>query len=101
MSNSAQRQATYRRRRREMVDEILTMRGLPSIPAVSTIPGWPRWKEAMTRIAAQIENIETEMQEYYDARSERWQESDAADRFYERLGELRVILESAQAWPEG
>jgi hypothetical protein len=69
MATNAQRQAAYRRRRRDMIDDILSMRGLPPLPAVSTIPGWPRWKEGMARIVAQMEVIESEMTDYYNERN--------------------------------
>ena len=100
MATDAQRQAAYRRRRRDMVDGLMSARGLPSLPAVSTIPGWPRWKEAMRRIAAQLEVIEREMTDYYEERSERWQESDRAETFDDNLNVLLTILETAQAWPD-
>ena len=100
MATNAQRQAAYRRRRRALIDDLLTMRGLPSLPALSTVPGWPRWKEAMARIAAQIEVIEAEMDDYYNQRSQRWQESEQAEAFSENLDLLRALLESAQDWPQ-
>ena len=97
---NAQRQADYRKRRRATIDDLFTMRGLPALPAIATIPGWARWKEAMTRIVYQMEMIETEMTTYYEERSDRWQESDQAETFYERREALRIILELAQDWPE-
>ncbi len=97
---NAQRQADYRRRRRAIIDELFTMRGLPSLPAIATVPGWTRWKEAMTRIAYQLEMVEGEMTQYYDDRSDRWQESDTAETFYERREVLRQIIESVQEWPD-
>ena len=54
----------------------------------------------MARIAYQLELIEAEMTQYYDERSERWQESDNAETFYERREILRQIIESVQEWPE-
>jgi hypothetical protein len=99
MATNAQRQAAYRRRRRDMVDDLMA-RGLPKLPAVSTIPGWPRWKAAMSRITAQLEVIESEMTDYYDERSERWQESERAEAFDDNLNVLRTIMETAQAWPD-
>jgi len=54
----------------------------------------------MTRTAYQMEMIETEMTQYYDERSDRWQQSDQADTFYERREMLRHIIEFAQEWPE-
>jgi hypothetical protein len=83
-----------------MIDGLMTARGLPPLPAVSTIPGWPRWKEAMGRIAAQLEVIESEMADYYDQRSERWQEGERAEAFDENLNVLRTIMESVQIWPD-
>jgi len=100
MATNAQRQAAYRRRRRAQIDEALTLRGLPSLPAISTVPGWPRWKEAMGRISAQFQVIEREMSDYYDARSERWLESERADTFNESLEILRILAESAESWPD-
>jgi len=100
MATDAQRQAAYRRRRRAAIDGLMTARGLPTLPAVSTIPRWPRWKEAMNRIAAQLEVIEREMTDYYEERSERWQESQRAEAFDENLNVLRTIMETAQAWPD-
>lgn len=100
MATDAQRQAAYRRRRRDMVDGLMTARGLPTLPAISTIPGWPRWKEAMGRIAAQLEVIEREMTDYYEERSERWQESERAEAFDGNLNVLRTIMETAQVWPD-
>jgi len=100
MATNKERQAAYRKRRRTIIDFILSMQGLPSLPAVSTIPGWPWWKEAMTRIVAQLELIENEMTEYYDQRTERWQESDKAETFYNNRELLRTIIDFAQDWPE-
>nr|ACX33970.1 hypothetical protein [uncultured bacterium RM44] len=98
--SNAQRQAAYRQRRRDKIEEILAMRGLPALPAISNIPGWPRWKEGMTRIAAQMEVIETEMTDYFDDRTERWQEGDKAETFDQNLNILRILIEMAQDWPE-
>lgn len=96
---NAQRQADYRRRKSAIIDELFSMRGLPNLPAIATIPGWTRWKEAMARIAYQMEMIETEMTQYYDERSERWLESDNAETFDEHRETLRQIIETVQEWP--
>jgi hypothetical protein len=100
MATNAQRQAAYRKRRRSVIDEILAQRGLPTLPAIASIPGWPRWKEAMERIVYQMQMVEDEMSDYYDQRSDRWQESERADRFQESLDALRVVIETAQGWPD-
>jgi hypothetical protein len=47
-----------------------------------------------------LEVIEREMTDYYDERSERWQESERAESFDESLNILRTIMETAQAWPD-
>src|SRR5579884_2974384 len=76
MATNAQRQAAYRKRRRALIDGLLAGPDLPALPAVLSIPGWPRWKEAMARIAIQLCQIEAEMAHYYDQRTERWQEAE-------------------------
>jgi len=55
----------------------------------------------MARIGSQLETIQTEVKPYYDERTERSQESEAGQRSDENLGILRVIQETAQAWPDG
>ena len=53
----------------------------------------------MTRIGYQMEMVETEMTQYYDERSERWQESDIAEEFDERKEALSQIIEAVKEWP--
>jgi hypothetical protein len=77
-SSHAERQAAYRSRRREALAAHLDQKGLPPLPAVSTIPGHARWRQAMSNIEAQMMRIEAEMEAYYEERSERWQQTDKA-----------------------
>ena len=54
----------------------------------------------MERIVYQMQMVEDEMSDYYDQRSDRWQESERADRYQESLDALRVVIETAQGWPD-
>jgi hypothetical protein len=99
MHNShAQRQAAYRKRQREAIAAHLDQKGLPPLPAVSTIPGRARWLQAMCNIEAMMMRIEAEMEAYYDERSERWQQSDKAQEFDQKLEDLRAALELVTEW---
>ena len=84
-ASHAQRQAAYRRRCREATERQLRDKGLPALPAVSTIPGATRWCQAITNATELLSMVAEEMESYFDDRSEAWQESDRADTFRERL----------------
>jgi hypothetical protein len=47
----------------------------------------------MTEIEALMTVVEVEMQTYQAERSERWQESERADEFQEKLDALQTTLE--------
>ena len=72
--SNAQRQAAYRNRqamerRRELADK-----GLPPLPRISTMPGAARWSAAVERCIELLDMVREEMTEYYDERSETWQQ---------------------------
>ena len=68
--SAAQRQAAYRQRQASAVAQQLAAKGLPSLPVLSTIPGEVRWRQALTLVQTLLESVESEMQQYYDERSE-------------------------------
>lgn len=78
-------QAAYRRRAAEARKKELTAKGVPPLPGVATIPGHLRW-QALTRQASMLlQTVQEEMQDYYDRRSDSWQESDRGADFLERM----------------
>jgi len=98
-ASSAARQAAYRARCEKARQQALLQQGLPALPAVASIPGWARWNASLAAAQALLLQVSREMQEYYDARSETWQESPRGEEFTERqevvealAGELETLL---------
>jgi len=84
-TSHAERQAAYRRRCAHARERQLKEKGLPSLPALSTIPGTTRWRQAVQSATDLLGAVVTEMEEYFDDRSERWQDGDRGERFKECL----------------
>jgi hypothetical protein len=84
-SSHAERQAAYRRRCAAARERQLKEKGLPSLPSISTIPGTNRWRQAIQSATDLLGSVVTEMEEYFDDRSEPWQDGDRGERFHECL----------------
>jgi hypothetical protein len=95
-ANNAQRQAAYRRRRAQSDATKAQEAGLIPLPAISTVPGTVRWRQALAYAVSHIANVRDEMQAYHDERTERWQQSDKAADFLERLDTLEQIYDLLQ-----
>ncbi len=93
-ASAAARQAAYRARCTRARQVELASKGLPSLPAISTIPGWPRWNAAIEAARELVERTVEEMQEYFDDRSEDWQESERAEQHQEKLDTVQTLLDA-------
>jgi hypothetical protein len=62
------------------------------------VAGWARWNKAMRQITEILEQTMSEMQTYYNQRSERWLDSEAAESFQERVEELQQFIDVAPDW---
>jgi hypothetical protein len=90
-AQTAQRQQRFRERQalaRRMEQQ---SKGLPALPAIPTLPGWARWNALLKSAVAQVEQVCEEMQAYYEARSEVWQESERAEIFAERQEQIEAV----------
>ena len=96
--SNAQRQAAYRQRLRQERAATLADKGLPALPAVRNVAGWARWNKAMRQITDLLEQTRSEMQTYYDERSDVWLDSEAAEHFQERIDQLQEFIEQAPDW---
>ena len=95
-ANRAQRQAAYRNRQADRRREELSARAMPPLPPIPSIPGNRRWA-AMTQHALYLlQKVTEEMHDYYDERSEAWQESERADAFLERLQAVEAAADAAE-----
>ena len=91
-ANPAQRQAAYRKRCEAARQQQLSTRGLPPLPAIATLPGQARWTAALSSAQALVTQVSVEMRDYYDERTETWQESERGEQFQERLDAIEDLL---------
>jgi hypothetical protein len=97
-ANNAHRQAAYRRRQRQAIHRQLEAKGLPALPAIPTVPGWSRWKQAMAHAESLVTQVQSEMEGYYDDRSEVWQQDERGDDFQQKLQDLNGVLDAISDW---
>lgn len=95
-ANQGQRQAAYRQRLAEARTKELEARRMPPLPAVATMPGHPRWQALTQQAILLLQTVQQEMQDYYDRRSDAWQEAERGETFLERL----QAVQEAQAATE-
>lgn len=93
-ASAAARQAAFRARCEQARLVAMAAKGLPSLPQVSTMPGWPRWNATFKMAHDLIDGAVNEMQDYYEDRSETWQESDRGDEHQERVAAAEAVLEA-------
>lgn len=86
--NPAQRQAAYRARQ-------AAAQG--SVPAIPTVPGYRRFRAMTGAALALLADVHHEMEDYYQERSESWQESERGEVFTERMDALDEIIEMLEA----
>lgn len=91
-ANAAARNTAYRRRQEEARRQELQRKGLPALPPVPTIPGEARWRKMLAEAGALLSMVVEERGDYYEDRSDEWQESDKGDAFQERSVAVTDIL---------
>jgi len=90
--SNAQRQAAYRRRRKQDQRDALVPIDLPAIPKLTAIPATVRWRKGIAQAHGLLALVLQEMQDYYDERSENWQEGEKGGAFQERLDQIEEAL---------
>lgn len=93
-ASRAERQKAYRERCKRTRQIEQTSKGLPSLPAIATMPGWPRWNACFQSASELITCVLNEMQAYYDDRTERWQEDERGEEFQERIDAVEAATEA-------
>lgn len=93
-ASSAGRQAAYRKRCERTRQLELAAKGLPALPAISTMPGLPRWNASLNTARELVERTVDEMQEYFDERSEEWQEGERAEGHQEKIDSVQTLLDA-------
>ena len=100
-ASDAHRQAAYRQRVKQARTAQLSLtqlqeRGLPPLPALPTMPGYRRWRASLHQVHQALQHTLAEMQTYYDARSEAWQESERAESLQETIDALTEVLSTLE-----
>ena len=90
--NRAEQQAADRQRLRQARTQELLHKGLPPVPPVPTMPRRRRWDAAAQQALRLMQTIRNEMQDYYDERSDEWQESQRGEEFTERLQAVEDLV---------
>lgn len=93
-ADHAAREAAYRARREAARQEQLRQQGLPALPRIASLPGWKRWNASFAAAQQLIESALDEMRDYYDDRSESWQESDRGDEHQDRMSMVEEVLDA-------
>jgi len=92
--DNAAKQRAYRARQDLARQEQQQAKGLPPLPALSTVPARARWQALLTHARLALETVQTEVQTYWDERSEAWQESGRGAAMAEELEQLVVVLDA-------
>jgi hypothetical protein len=58
------------------------------------MPGTARWNAALTLALRLVEEVSEQMQDYFDERSQTWQDSDRAQDFTTRLDNVEAAREA-------
>ena len=90
---NAKKQAAYRRRRKTETQAQFDAQYLPPLPTVDGMPGIVRWRRAIQLAQQLISTVQQEMDDYYDSRSEQWQESERGEEFQERKQAVENALQ--------
>jgi len=90
--SDAQRQRAYRERLKQARLLERQEKGLPAAPAIATLPGEQRWQALLAHAYASLVSVHSEMQTYYDARSDAWQESQRGEALLERMESIETLM---------
>jgi hypothetical protein len=92
--SAAARQAAYRSRQDQVRQVELAAKGLPSLPVISSMPGWARWNASFKAAHELLADTLGEMADYYEDRSESWQEGERGEEHQERIASLEVVVDA-------
>ncbi len=93
-ASAAARQAAFRARREQRRQAEMAAKGLPVLPSIPSIPGWPRWNASFQTAYQLIAESLSEMQDYFEERSENWQESQRGDDHQEKIASVEAVQDA-------
>ena len=93
-ASPAARQAACRQRCEQARQRTLVSKGLPSLPVIATMPGWPRWNASFRSAQELITETLGEMQDYFEDRSQSWQEGERGEEHQEKMASVEAVLDA-------
>lgn len=95
-ASTAEKQKAYRARQADRLKAISEGR-TPPPPAIGNMPATQRWNALHEQARSALEALRDEMQAYYDARTEQWQESDRGTDLLDRIEATESLLTDLDA----
>ena len=89
--SAAAKQAAYRQRCKVQRQAELASNGIFAIPPT---PGHRRWNAMKRQAANLIEQVASEMETYYDQKSENWQDSERGEVFADAMESIAEIVDA-------
>jgi hypothetical protein len=83
-----------RQRREQARQAVLAAKGLPALPVIPSMPGWPRWNASFRSAQELIAETLGEMADYFEDRSESWQESERGEDHQEKMTSVEAVLDA-------
>ena len=92
--NAAARQVAYRQR---LAAQGTVWDGNGACPPrLAPLPGRRRWQALSRQALCLLQSVQEEMQEYYEQRTESWQESERGERHLEQQQALQELQSSLE-----
>ena len=99
-ADAAARQRAYRQRQAQSRLVERRQKELPALPAIATQPGERRWQALVELAQSSLSSVHSEMQSYYEERSEVWQEGERGESFLERIDTLEALLSELDSFQQ-
>jgi hypothetical protein len=93
-AQAAIRQQRFRKRQQDVRRREQCEKGLPPMPKITAMPGSARWKATIEAAEALLSQAAEEMDDYWNERSETWQEGYVAEEHRQRKKRLTKMAET-------
>ena len=98
---TAARQQRFRQRQAKARWAEQRSKGLPPMPAITSMPGHARWNAAVSQAQSLLETVHSEMEDYQSGRSDQWQESERGEAFADRVEALANVISEVDSFATG
>jgi hypothetical protein len=89
--SNAERQKAFRDRRKQQAAGAFAPAPLPAKPRIS-VPAVKRWDSLKSRAVENLEQLRDELQEFFDERTEEWQEGERGQVYSDRIDAVESLL---------